>query len=124
VNRTEATQKLLNGQAEMLFDGPDTLLQPLYRFLNLAIGDVCECAGFSELLFKEGSIFGMTPVEMHLKSSGNKLKFVTEPLRQNTSVPFGVRDVSSKRVGRCRDELLDLRERFLIHDLLEKTGEV
>jgi hypothetical protein len=52
------------------------------------------------------------------------LKFVTEPLRQNTSMPFGVREISSKRFGRCSDELLDLRERFLIHDLLEKTGEV
>lgn len=58
----------------------------------------------------------MTPVEMHLKSFGNKLKLVTDPLRQNTSVPFGVREISSKRVGRCSDKLLDLCERFLIHD--------
>ena len=28
---------LLNGQAEMLFDGSNTLLQPFYTFLNLAI---------------------------------------------------------------------------------------
>jgi hypothetical protein len=81
-------------------------------------------ARFSELFFQEGAVFGMTPVEMHLKSFSNKLNLVTEPLRQNTSMPFGVREISSKRFGRCSDELLDLRERFLIHDLLEKTGEV
>lgn len=108
----------------MLFYGPDTLLQPLYRILNLAIGDVDERACFSELFLKEGSILGMAPVEMHLKSFGNKVRFVREPLLQNTSMPFGVREISSKRVGRCSDELLDLRERFSVHDLLEKTGEV
>lgn len=78
--------------------------------------DVDERACFPELFFKEGSVFCMTPVEMHLESFGNKLKLVTDPLRQNTSVPFGVREISSKRVGRCSDELLDLCERFLIHD--------
>lgn len=55
---------------------------------------------FSKLLFKERSLFGMTPVEMHLKSFGNKLKFVTEPFRQNASVPFGVRELSPKGVSR------------------------
>lgn len=69
-----------------------------------------ERAYFSELLFKEGSIFGMTPVEMHLKSFGNKPEFVTKPFRQNTSVPLGVREFSPKSVGRYGDELLDLCE--------------
>ncbi|WHZ29268.1 MAG: hypothetical protein OJF51_004070 [Nitrospira sp.] len=32
-------QELLNCQAEMPFDGSDTLLQPLYTFLNLSIGE-------------------------------------------------------------------------------------
>lgn len=108
----------------MLFDGLNTLLQPLHTFLNLTIGEVNECTCFSELPFKEGSIFGMTPVEMHLKSFGNKLEFMPEPFRQNTGVPFGVRKFSSKGVGRCSDELLDLCEGFLVHDLLEKIGEV
>lgn len=94
----------------MLFDGSDTLLQPLYTFLNLTVREVNECACFSELLFKVGSIFGMPPVEMHLKSFGNKLKFMTEPFRQNTSMPFGVREFSLKGIGRCSNELLDLRE--------------
>ena len=65
---------------------------------------------FSKLLFKEGSIFRMTPVEMHLKSFGNKLEFVTEPFRQKAGVPFGVHELSPKGVGRCRDELLNLCE--------------
>lgn len=69
-----------------------------------------ECASFLELLFKEGSIFGMTPVHMHLKSFGHKLEFVTESFRQNASVPFGVREFTPKGVGRCSDELLDLCE--------------
>ncbi|WHZ29267.1 MAG: hypothetical protein OJF51_004069 [Nitrospira sp.] len=52
----------------------------------------------------------MTPVEMHLKSFGNKPEFVTKPFRQNTSVPLGVREFSPKSVGRYGDELLDLCE--------------
>jgi hypothetical protein len=59
-----------------------------------------ERACFSKLLFKKGSILGMTPVKMHLKSFGNKLEFVTEPFRQNASVPFGVRELSPKGVSR------------------------
>jgi len=69
-----------------------------------------ECACFSELLFKKGSIFGVTPVEMHLKSFGHKLEFVTEPFRQNTGMPFGVREFSTNGIGRCSDEVLDLCE--------------
>ena len=67
-------------------------------------------ACFSELLFKKESILGMTPVEMHLKSFGNKLEFVTKPFRQNTCMPFGVRELPPKSVGCCSDELLDLGE--------------
>lgn len=94
------SRELLNGQAEMLFNGSNTLLQALYPFLNLAIREVNESACFSKLLFKEGSIFGMAPVEMQLKSFGNKLEFMTEPFRQHASVPFGVNEFSAKGVGR------------------------
>jgi hypothetical protein len=52
----------------------------------------------------------MPPVEMHLKSFGNKLEFVTEPFRQYTRVPVGVHDLSAEGVGRCSDELLDWGE--------------
>lgn len=52
----------------------------------------------------------MTSAEMHLKSLGNELKFVTEPFRQHTSVAFGVHDGSPKGIGRRSDELLDLCE--------------
>jgi hypothetical protein len=79
---------------------------------------------FSELFFKEGSIIDVPPVEMHLKSFGHELKFMTEPFRQNAGVPFGVREFSTKGVGRCSDELLDLRERFLIHDLSGRPTKV
>lgn len=111
------SQELLNGQAEMLVNGSNTLLQTLYPFLNLAIREVNESMCLSKLLFKEGSIFGMTLVEMHLKSFGDKLEFMTDPFRQNTSMPFGIHEFSTEGVGRCRDELLDLCERFLIHNL-------
>jgi hypothetical protein len=94
----------------VLFDGSNTLLQPFHTFLNLAIGEVDKCACFSELLFKEGLIFDTPLVEMHLKSFSNKLEFVTESFCQHTSVPLGVSDVSPEAVGRCRDELPDLRE--------------
>lgn len=92
----------------MLFNGSNALFQALYPFLNLTIREVNESACFSELLFKEGSIFGMTPVEMHLKAFGDKLEFVTEPFRQHASVPFGVHEFPTEGVGRCSDELLDL----------------
>lgn len=94
----------------MLFDGSNALFQPLDTFLDLTIGELNKCPCLSELFFKEGSILGMTAVEMHLKSFGNKLEFVTKPFRQNTSVPFGVRKFSSNGVGRCSDEPLDLFE--------------
>jgi len=103
-------QELLNGQTEMLFNRSDTLLKPLYPLMNLAIREMNESACFSELLFKEISIFGMTPVEMHLKSFSDELEFVTEPFRQYASVPFGVHEFSSKGIGRCSHELLDLGE--------------
>lgn len=41
------------------------------------------CADFLELFFKKGAILSMTPVEMHLKSFGGKLEFVTEPFRSS-----------------------------------------
>jgi hypothetical protein len=94
----------------MLFDGSNTLLQSLDTFLNLAIGEVDESACFSELFFNEGSIFGMTPVEVHLKSFANKLEFMTKPFRQHTSMPFGISELSPNGVCRCSDELLDLCE--------------
>lgn len=84
---------LRKGQAEMLFDGSNTLLQTLYPVLNLTVREMNECTCFSELLFKKGSIFGMAPVEMHLKSFSNKLEFMADPFRKNTSVPLGVSDV-------------------------------
>jgi hypothetical protein len=40
-----------------------------------------KCVGFSELLFEERSILGITPVEMHLKSVSDKLAFVTKPFQ-------------------------------------------
>lgn len=66
----------------------------------------------------------MTPIELQLKSLGNELEFMPESFRQNASVPFGVCEFSPQGVGRCSNELLDLCERFLVHDLLEKIGEV
>jgi hypothetical protein len=60
----------------VLLDGADPLLQAFNPFLNLAIGELDERAGvsdagFSELIFKIGSIVGMTPVERQLESFGH-----------------------------------------------------
>lgn len=52
----------------------------------------------------------MTPVEMHLKSFSNKLEFVKKPFRQNTGMSSEVREFSTNGIGRCSDEVLDLRE--------------
>jgi len=57
----------------------------------------------------------MAPVEVHLKSFSNKLKFVPEPFRQNTRVSLRVRKLPPERVGRRSDDPLDLSEGFLIH---------
>jgi hypothetical protein len=58
-----------------------------------------ECPGFSELLLKEGSIIGMAPIAVHLKSLGHKLKFMTESFRQNARVPLRIRNLPP---GECR----------------------
>jgi hypothetical protein len=71
--------------------------------------------GFPELLVQIASIIGMTPVEMHLEPFGNQLEFVSKSFGQNTGVTFGIGNFNSKGFSCSADDLLNLRERFLIH---------
>jgi hypothetical protein len=70
--------ELLRGQAEVLLDGANPLFETLDSILNLTVRQLDERTGFPELLIQVHSIFGMAPVEVHLKSLGNELKFVPE----------------------------------------------
>ena len=99
----------------MLLDAADPILQTLDAFLNLPVGELDERAGFPELLIQIGSIVGMTPVEMHLEPFGNQLEFVSKSFGQNTGVTFGIGNFNSNSFSCSADDLLNLRERFLIH---------
>jgi hypothetical protein len=94
----------------VLLDGADPLLQAFDPFLNLAVGELDERAGFPELFLKIGSIIGMAPVKMHLEPFGNQLKFVPKPFSQDTGVPFGIDDFSPKGFSSGGDDLLNLRQ--------------
>ena len=67
------------------------------------------------MLVQIRSIIGMTPVEMHLEPFGNQLEFVSKSFGQNTGVTFGIGNFNSKGFSGSADDLLSLRERFLIH---------
>jgi len=108
-------EELLRDESEMLLDSVDPLLQTFDAFLNLPVGELDERAGFPELLIQIGSIVGMTPVEMHLEPFGNQLEFVSNSFGQNTGVTFGIGNFNSKGFSCSADDLLNLRERFLIH---------
>ena len=110
-------EDLLGDESEMLLDSVDPLLQTFDAFLNLAVGKLDERAGFAELLVQMCSIVGMAPVEMHLESFGNQLEFVSKSFGQNTGVTFGIGNFNSKGFSCSADDLLNLRERFLVQDL-------
>lgn len=117
----------------MSLDGADPLFEALDSFLNLAIGELNKRTGFPELFIQMGSILGMAPVEVHLKSFGNQLKFMPKSFGENASMPFGfddfflkgfsrhvsvsfdVGDLYPNGFSRGSDDLLNLRQRFLIH---------
>ena len=110
-------EDLLGDESEMLLDSVDPLLQTFDAFLNLAVGKLDERAGFAELLVQMCSIVGMAPVEMHLESFGNQLEFVSKSFGPNTGVTFGIGNFNSKGFSCSADDLLNLRERFLVQDL-------
>ena len=99
----------------MLLDGANSLFQTFDAFLNLAVGELDERAGFPELLIQIGSIVGMTPVKMHLEPFGNQLEFVSKSFGQNTGMSLGIGNFNSKGFSCSADDLLNLCERFLIH---------
>lgn len=94
----------------MLLDGANSLLQTFDAFLNLAIGELDESAGFPELLIQIRSIVGMTPIEMHLEPFGNQLEFVSKFFSQNAGVLFGIDDFSPKGFCSSVDDLLNVRQ--------------
>ena len=108
-------EDLLGDESEMLLDSVDPLLQTFDAFLNLAVGELDEGAGFSELLVQIDSIIGMSPVKMHLEPFGNQLEFVSKSFGENTGVTFGIGNFNSKGFSCSANDLLNLRERFLIH---------
>ena len=94
----------------MLLNGTDPLLQTFDAFLNLSVRKLDKCAGFPELLVQIGSIIGMTPVEMHLKSFGDELELMPESFGQNTGMSLGIGNLNSKSFSGSADDLLNLRE--------------
>ena len=74
-------------------------------------------SGFPELLVQMRSIVGMTPVEMHLKSFCYHLEFMLNSIGQNGGASFDRDDFSPKGLSSCTDNLLNFRQRFLIHSL-------
>ena len=69
----------------------------------------------SELLVKIRLIIGMTLAEMHLKSFCYHLEFMLNSIGQNGGEPFDRDDFTPKGLSSCTDDLLNFRQRFLIH---------
>jgi len=61
-------------------------------------------AGFPELLVQIGSIIGMTPVEMHLKSFGDELELMPESFGQNAGMSLDIGNLNSKSFSGSADE--------------------
>ena len=61
------------------------------------------------------SIVCMTPIEMHLKSLGDELKFMSESFTKNTCVSFAISNLSTKGFSGSTNNLLNLCDRFLVH---------
>lgn len=99
----------------MLLDGANPLFEPFDPFLNLAVRKLDERTSFPELLVKMRSIICMTPIKMHLKSLGDELKFMPKSFSKDTRVSFAVNNLSPKGFSGSANDLLNLRERFLVH---------
>jgi propanediol dehydratase large subunit len=70
------------------------------------------------------SVVGMTPIKMHLKSLSNELKFMSERFIKNTCMSSAVSNLSTKGFSGSANNLLNLRERFLVHFRTSKAGQV
>ena len=68
------------------------------------------------MLFQISSIIGLSPIKMQLELFGDALKFMPEFFGQNTGMPSGLGNVCPKRFGSRTDDLLNLHQRFLVHD--------
>ena len=75
-----------------------------------------EQPGFPELLVQIRSIIGMAQVEMHLEPFGDELELMPESFGQNTGMTLGVDYFDPKSFGSNVDDLLNLPQRFLIHE--------
>jgi hypothetical protein len=107
--------ELLRGQAEVSLDGTDPLFKTFNSILNLPVRQLDECTSFPELFIKMRSIICMTPMEVHLKSLSNELKFVSECFAKHTCVSFAVSNLCTKGFSGSANNLLNLRDRFLVH---------
>jgi hypothetical protein len=99
----------------VLLDGADSLFEPFDSILNLAVRKLDERTSFPELFVQMRSIICMTPIEVHLKSLSNELKFVPKSFSKDTRVSFAVSNLSPKGFSGSANNLLNLRERFLVH---------
>ena len=57
----------------MLLYDTDTLFEPYHSFLQLTVGQLNECAGFSELIVQILSIISVTPIKVYLESFSHEL---------------------------------------------------
>jgi hypothetical protein len=76
---------------------------------------LAERTSFPELPVQIRSTIGMTPVEMHLKLFGDKLELMPESFGQNAGVTLGVGYFDPKGFGSSVNDLLNFRQRFLVH---------
>lgn len=73
-------------------------------------------AGFSELLIQIGLIVSMALIETRLESFCHHLEFMLKSIGQNGGVPFDLDDFSPKGFSSSTDDLLNVRQRFLVHN--------
>ena len=58
----------------------------------------------------------MPPIEIHLRSFGGYLNFMPKSFGEDSSVAFGIGDVCPKDFSRSTDDLLNVRQRLLVHN--------
>ena len=62
----------------------------------------------------------MTTVEMQPKPFGHQLEFLSKSFSQDAGVTLGVDDFAPKGIGSHTKDLVNLLQRFLIHNSIPK----
>ena len=58
----------------------------------------------------------MPPIEIYLKFFDDYLNFMPKSFGEDSSVAFGIGDVCPKDFSRSTDDLLNVRQRLLVHN--------